>query len=114
MALLSRLRRFVDWDFQTSGVSSGHASVFVAILLWVPVLVFRHSVSSRTATAMLVLTAAVTATWVTFVVWRGWSLLKASAQNADRLYDQEGKLKLSAEYRDTESASRAPRRRKRD
>ena len=54
------------------------------------------------------------ALWSGFVAWRWWAYMKNESARADRAYDTSGKLRLSREYWDTESATSAKARKKRN
>ena len=47
------------------------------------------------------------AVWVAFIAWREWGAMKRASDIQDRKYDRAGKLRLAREYRDTESATAA-------
>lgn len=112
MRLVHRLRRFVDWDLGSSAVGAGKASLLVAMLLWVPALIAQTWANATVAKLLLPLTLLLNAAWFAFVIWRGLRLLKASALKGDRDYDRRGKYHLASEYRASESATRARRRRR--
>lgn len=109
MSLLTRLRRFVDWDFGTSNTVGGNASLLVLGLVWLLAVFAMGSGGPRIWTVSLVLAAIFSLAWLMFVLWRGWRLFRASAIKGDRAYDQKGKAKLPPEYRDTESVTKASR-----
>jgi hypothetical protein len=52
--------------------------------------------------------------WNIFVFWRYWRYLKLISEEGDRSYDDEGKFRLAKEYHDTESATAAAKRRRRE
>jgi hypothetical protein len=112
MRLLARLRRFVDWDFATSGVQFGNASLLVLGALWLPAIAARGSEDWWIRVGSLMLAAICSLIWMSFVLWRGWRLFRASAFKGDRRYDRETRLELPPEYRDTESATKASRSRR--
>ena len=49
--------------------------------------------------------------WLSFVAWRGIRILRVTAIRGDRAYDFRDKHLLSSEYAETESATKANRRR---
>jgi type VI protein secretion system component VasK len=50
--------------------------------------------------------------WLLFVGWRFWRMMREAGIKGDRHYDREGKYDLPPEYADSESATKARRRRK--
>jgi hypothetical protein len=52
--------------------------------------------------------------WIGFLAWRSLVGLRRASRAADRHYDKTGKLRLSKEYHDCESASEAARPKCRD
>lgn len=51
--------------------------------------------------------------WMSFISWRGFRVGMAASKAADLQYDRKGKLNLSEEYWNTESATKALRHRRR-
>ncbi len=110
MAFPSSVRKLVDRDL---AVLQGRGSILVTLVPWLPLLLFRRSVSTPVETALAVLASALTVAWLAFVAWRALRLVKAASLKGDRHFDTQGKLTLPSEYLATESATRASRRRKR-
>ena len=107
MSAFSRLCRFVDWDLSKGPrVSAGNVSLAIGLLLGLPFIAFRSSAAGRLEPLILGVTLAVAVAWSALVAWRAWRLIRASAAKGDRQYDREGKLTLSAEYQDSQSATK--------
>ena len=47
------------------------------------------------------------AVWVAFIAWRWWGVMKRASAVQDRKYDRSGKFRLAREYWNTESATAA-------
>lgn len=114
VSALVRLCRFVDWDLsKTGGIRAGAWSLFIGALaacLPVPFVVRPYQDWEVAALAGSVIAAVL---WFGFVAWRGLRLLRATAGRGDREYDRQGKYDLPPEYKATESATSAARRRRR-
>ena len=107
------LRRFVDWDLSRGpGVGIGNLTLLVLIVPWLTVLPLRDILIGSAWTTVLSVTAIATATWLGFVAWRGWRLIRITGIRGDRAYDRTGKFGLSSDYRETESATETKRRRR--
>jgi type VI protein secretion system component VasK len=110
--VFTRLCRFVDWDLgRSGGVRTGSCSLLIAFMIaGLPALFVGHPVQGKDV-IVLAAFGTIAALWIAFVLWRGWRLLRAEAVKADRAYDRGGKYQLPPEYVQTESATRAARRR---
>ncbi len=110
--VFARLCRFVDWDLGgPGGVRTGSCSILICIVIaGLPALFLDHPIRGN-GVAVVAAFGTIAALWIAFVLWRGWRLLRAEAVKADRAYDRGGKYQLPPEYVQTESATRAARRR---
>ena len=109
--LYPSIRRFVDRDLKRHGARP--FSLFIAI---VPLLVAALLAGHLGRSASFLLWAAciaVSAGWTIFVGWRALLLLLKASVRADEAYDAHTKYLLPPEYRDTESATSARRKRRR-
>ena len=107
------LRRFVDWDlgrFESVGI--GNLTLLVIVVQWLAVLPLRSILIGAAWTVVLWVTIVATTIWLGFVAWRGWRLIRVVMIRGDRAYDRTDKLRLSSDYRETESATKMKRRRR--
>jgi hypothetical protein len=112
MKAFSLIRRFVDWDLSRGpSVGIGNLTLLVIIVPWLAVLPLRSMLAGSAWVVLLSITAILTTIWLGFVAWRGWRLIRSTALRGDRAYDRVGKLELASEYKETESATQAKRRR---
>ena len=104
-----QVRRWVDRDLSNNRLRSLAMSAtflpILAIVLIAPVLPGPLKVIGWIAAV------GAGSSWGAFVIWRGFKLTKAAIIRGDRAYDRTGKFALPPEYRDTESATRALKRR---
>jgi hypothetical protein len=113
VSLLRRLRDFVDWDITSSATSSGSLSLLIGGLIAVVPAVFLSRSDSVASRLILALAILASAAWFGFFAWRFYRHVRAEAIRGDRRYDRQAKHLLAEEYADSESATRAGRRKKR-
>lgn len=113
MALLETLRQFVDWDLRRKPITTaGNLTLLIGVLPWLALIATDGRRGSPTLSAPMMAAIAFDLIWFSYVGWRGWLLFQQAAARADRLYDRKGKYALPSEYADTESATKARRRRR--
>ena len=108
------IRRFVDWDLRRKPITTaGNLTLFVGMVPWFFALILRPATASPNFSAIVFAAIAFDVIWFAFVGWRALLLFKAISTKGDRLYDRSGKYVLPTEYAETESATKARRRRRR-
>ena len=106
------LRRFVDWDLSRGpSVGIGNLTILAVIVPWLAVLPLRNIVDRTSWAFVLWSTATLSVLWIGFVAWRGWRLFRASALRSDKAFDREERFGLSSDYHESESSTKARRRR---
>ncbi|UUR08768.1 hypothetical protein [Sphingomonas glaciei] len=97
----------VDYELSSRAPIYGSLIVAVGALFALPPQVILREPWSLIGAALL------SGSWFAFAGWRAWRLLRATALKGDQSYDRDVRPMLSKEYRDSESAT-AARRRKRN
>lgn len=113
MGAINLFSRFVDWDLRRKPMASaGNLTILVGILPWFALAATAGGDSWPILSAPAIAAIAFDLLWFGLCGWRLWLLFRSAAERADRLYDTKGKYLLSSEYADTESATKARRRRR--
>lgn len=113
MNLFSLACRFVDWDLSKTGyIRSGAWSLAAGLLPILLILLIREDLDQWVLYLGWAVGLIMTIGWFAFVGWRGWRLMKAFALKGDRDYDRDTRIRLSSEYRDSESATKSRQRAK--
>ena len=105
-----KVRRWVDRDLENYRPLSLYATFLPIILMSA----LNRALSHPWRIVGWSLAIGLSATWGAFVLWRFVRYYRAAMLESDRAYDQRIKYALPPEYRDTESAGEARRRRARE
>ncbi len=99
-------RAIIDW---TDGIAAegmrSRGLLFFPLFPWMLVAAHR-------STLTIVVASILSFAALAFVSWRFFVVMRASAIESDRTYDQEAKFKLASEYHQTESATAAAERKR--
>jgi hypothetical protein len=106
-----RIRRGVDHDLSTR--TKPGSPVLIAIPIIAAMLVERAG-SAHLTTVAWILALALSTAWLLFIGWRTSRMFRASGIKGDRDYDRQGRFALPTNYANSESATRARRRRRTD
>ncbi|WP_296617635.1 hypothetical protein [Sphingomonas sp.] len=104
-----QVRRWVDRDLSDNRLRSvAMSATFLPIFT---IVLIAPLLPGSLKVAGWIVALGTGSSWGVFIIWRAFKLAKAALIRGDRAYDQTGKLALPPEYRDTESAARALKRR---
>jgi hypothetical protein len=107
MSAYLRIRRFVDRDLRDR---FRPASIFIALVPLLIAGVVARQLRPLASTGIWIVGTVISVCWLAFVAWRGSRLFWAVGLKGDQEFDQVTKFKLPPEYRDSESLTRAGRR----
>jgi hypothetical protein len=110
MSAYLRIRRFVDRDL---GDRFRPASIFIALIPLLIAGVVTRQLGQVASPGIWIVGTVISICWLAFVAWRGSRLFRAVGLRGDREFDQVTKFTLPPEYRDSESLTRAMRRKPR-
>lgn len=113
MPLITRLHRFIVWDFNNGSPGATRFSFFVPVLIALSPLTFLERPFEGWDLFIFALTGSLGAAMLGFVAWRLSRIAKTQAIRGDRQYDRRDKYRLPAEYLTSESSTRATRRKRR-
>lgn len=112
MGALERLRRFVDWDLRARPISRAGALTFIiGMLPWLALVATDDRQGTNALSPSVIAAITFDVVWFSYVGWRAWLAFRRSSIRGDRLYDIKTKYALPPEYAETESATKARRRR---
>lgn len=111
--MLEILRRFVDRDLRRKPITTaGNLTLLIGGLPWLALIATNERQGLATLSAPMIAAIAFDLIWFSYVGLRASSLLRQAAARGDRVYDRKGKYALPPEYSDTESVTKARRRRR--